>query len=681
MPTIPRQTDFSMGEVDTNIYKLQSSDAYLRCAQSLKNFVVTTTRSVKPRKGTKQRFNVTSVGLNPNSSMFELLDKDGNYYLILASDLKFSIYLKSNDGSLSFIQAVTSPYDGTTIPYLDYTKDGDSLVFTHQDHQQARLYVSNYSPLTFAYELLNIYPLPSYDFNKINYGNYTVEITSGSTGYLNIKLTNPSGATGFTNAWVGGQILGPGSGSDIIQVSGYGIINTVTNSGNSTTFNVIVQEPFKTSDYPINGNKYVVTQPAFGPTVGYPAKVGYHGDRLIFANTRLLPYSYFASRPGQYLNFDIGTGQDDDAIVNTIGIANSGEILWINGGKQLEIYCSNVEIIITEDDSIGFVQSCSPRRQSSNGSSKKLKVVPYLNDSYFVSKTGKSIENFRLAGSVGMSYTSSSVSKQSQHLVKDPINACVIRGTEATQDNFIYFLNSDSTMISFQFSNEFQDGNALASMTPFAFQPNVSLIDITSCGNSVYILKHYTNTDKYFIEELVEDCSDQDGNTVIKIDSCRNATMEDNGTINDLDEYEGTKINVIVERQNYGQFMVQNGTVIVPRVTNGSTVVVGWLFSRQIIPMYLTAGSGREMYLKKSYKIYVDYVNSLSFTINGRLVKYQNFFDIQRGIPIGPRSGTETVSVVGDYKMFSTFSIEQNSPFDMEIVGIAYQLVSSIVGG
>ena len=72
----------------------------------------------------------------------------------------------------------------------------------------------------------------------------------------------------------------------------------------------------------------------------------------------------------------------------------------------LEIYTSNHEFACPQDTNSALTPgSFSIRQQSAYGCSKTIKPISYINDSYYVSRTGTAIVNFHFTG-VGLSYES-----------------------------------------------------------------------------------------------------------------------------------------------------------------------------------------------------------------------------------------------------------------------------------
>lgn len=670
-----RQTRFSTGQVDTVTWKRTDIKAYLSAAQLLLNCEVGTTALVKKRKGSQYLLK-TNTWTDTNSQLYEFSDKNSVYYIIMGSPTAFAVFkIDPIDGHLTHYTDVSgTPYSSGELPQIDYTLDNDVLLLTHPAHAPARIYISDYTttPYTFTYQVLAISPYPSYDFGNINYSGFTAAFTYPSATTFQLVLTG-TGAGAFTTAWVGGVIIGFGPGD--LQPLGYGIITTVTPGVGTTTFVGNISSAFAiAANMPTSGSQYSVRQPVFSATLGWPSKVLFYQNRLWFGNTSALNNTIFGSRLNSPLNFDVGTGLDTDAIVYTIGQTNSGGIVALNGGKQLEIYTTNYEFAAPQEQNVGLTPGTfSIRQQSSNGSSTVCKPLTYLNDSYYITSSGNAIINFHFDG-IGQTYTSSNVSVASSALVKAPINRALLRGTPGSQDNFIYYLNPDNTLTAFQFANEAN----LAALTPIDFNtftnhaaPNLVVIkDIVSVNNQVYLLKYYTLTGVYGLEVFEE---------TIKMDGFQNLSIGMGGVVTGLTDFNGYTVQVVYSGQDYGSYLVSGGQITITNPPTSGTVQVGLLYDVQITPMYLFVDPIAADYFKKISAIYVDYYNSLNFFINGELVNYQSFAAIQAEQPLTPQTGTAIKYPVNGWNRDATFLIEQTAPFDLQITSIGYQITADLI--
>lgn len=668
------QAAFNAGEVDEIFWRRTDLPGYLRGAQELENMETTYTASIQKRRAT--RICNTTTHATALTQLYPFQDKFGNYYIILAYNERMDII---ETLTFTVIQTLTVPYSSFDIVNLDYDNNNDVLVLTHQLYPTARIYISDYTtdPYTFVYQVLDIYPQPGYDFGNINYNQFVVTISVTGT-VLTFTFSGLSGDPGFTSAWVGGIIIG--GGTSIESPLGYAIITAVgAYSMGSVAFTATVYQPFQTTNYIPIGNGYSVRQPVFTAALGYPAVVSFYQNRLFLGNTTSLQDVVFGSRINAFTNFDIGVGGDVDALIYNIGKSDTGGIIAFNPGKQLEIYTRNYEFVCPQEQSVGLTPATfSIRQQSANGSNGVMKPVSYLNDTYYAAKAGSSIINFHFNG-VGLAYTSTNVSIASSHLVKNPINRALQRSIAGAQNSYIYFLNQDRTVTSFQFVTEFKDGAVpVAAMTPITNDPNVTIIDILGMNDQVYFLKYYTLSNVYVID--VFDDQIYSRNNQIFLDTIIVSTMASNGVVNGLGNFNGYVVTVVFQGQDFGNYLVEGGQVAVlnPDGYSGD-VLVGIPFAVNIVTMAEFAGEQATDAYKLNTRLSVDYYNSLDFYVNGIQVTYQTFKDIQNNLPISTKTGVVRQGVSGGWEQYRHEYIMQDSPFNLQISRISYQIAAALV--
>ena len=106
--------------------------------------------------------------------------------------------------------------------------------------------------------------------------------------------------------------------------------------------------------------------------------------------------------------------------------------------------------------------------------------------------------------------------------------------------------------------------------------------------------------------------------------------------------------------------------------------MIGLLYDVEIKPMYFFDAPAASPFKKQVTRIYVDYYNSIDFSINGNLVPYQNF-PLFNGKPLVPQTDTAIVAPFSGWNRFETLSITQTSPFDLQILSIGYQVSSAVI--
>jgi hypothetical protein len=666
------QSAFNAGEVDEILWRRTDLPGYLRGAKLLENMETTYTASIRKRRG--RLFCMLTENAETLSQLYPFQDKYGQYYIILAYNEAMDIINLSN---FTVVATIVTPYESADIVNLDYDYNNDVITFTHADYPPARIYVTAYSPApAFAYQVLDIYPQPAFDFNNINYNQFTVVL--GVVGnVLTFQFTGLGADPGFTSAWVGGLIIG--GGTTIEEPLGYAIITNVLYSSGTTTFTATVYVPFQTTGYITLGNGYSIRQPVFTAALGYPAVVSYYQNRLFFGNTQSLKDVVFGSRVNAFTNFDTGTGSDVDALIYTIGKSDTGGIVAINPGKQLEIYTQNYEFVCPQEQSVGLTPATfSIRQQSSTGSNGVMKPISYLNDTYYASKAGSSIINFHFNG-VGLSYTSTNVSIASQHLVKNPINRALQRSTASSQNSYIYFLNEDRSLTSFQFTTEFKDGAVpVGALTPVVSPDGIVTIDIIGINDQVYFLNFYENTATYQLEVFTDQVFSNTNQ--LFLDNMMQKNIDSTGLITGLTDYNGYTFSITYNGQDFGNFEVIDGDI---QVTDdrlfSQTAYIGLPYSVNIELMDYFAGPDMTDALKLVTRLYVDYYSAIDFQVNGIRVPYQTYEDIQNNVPITPQTGTWAQGVEGGWQRDNNAVITQNSPFDIQISAVRYQIAAALI--
>src|SRR5690606_22363848 len=87
---------------------------------------------------------------------------------------------------------------------------------------------------------------------------------------------------------------------------------------------------------------------AFSSVRGYPITVAFHQDRLVIGS-RDLPNRLWFSQSGDLFNFNLGAGEDDEAIEFAILSDQVNAIRGIFSGRHLQVFTSGAEWMVTGD--------------------------------------------------------------------------------------------------------------------------------------------------------------------------------------------------------------------------------------------------------------------------------------------------------------------------------------------
>ena len=79
---------------------------------------------------------------------------------------------------------------------------------------------------------------------------------------------------------------------------------------------------------------------------GFARTVIFHDQRLIFGGTRDLPNNIFMSKTGEFFDFEVGTGLDDEGINLEISENQVSEIKALTSLRHLTVFTSEQELYI-----------------------------------------------------------------------------------------------------------------------------------------------------------------------------------------------------------------------------------------------------------------------------------------------------------------------------------------------
>ena len=320
---------------------------------------------------------------------------------------------------------------------------------------------------------------PQHDFTRNGYIQSTFSMTLATPLTGNIPITAP-GATGPTltittlvttpefqgfgytggtdNHYVGGivQGLGPLSNTTVggvtvlsTSVLGVAIIESVTSN---TAVNLRVISPFDESfRNGVLGTQIVLTEPAVsGPDLpfpgrGWPRCTVFYENRLLFAGTKNLPQSIFMSRIGNFQDFNVGTGEADDAISYTIASGAEDEIINLVSGRSLEIFTTTSEFAAPVWSESGMTPTTvTIRRQTSIGSANCIPSV-IDNMTAYTKRGGRGVLAFQSEVSGGNTFNSTDISALSTEMIDIPIHMTSYVENNAYDANVLLMINRGTT--------------------------------------------------------------------------------------------------------------------------------------------------------------------------------------------------------------------------------------------
>lgn len=671
-PPIPRiQSSFTQGEIGEKMIARTDFEGYYKAARKLRNVVVLPQGGIERRFGTYYADKINDIINDEDFKITVFEHKDSSIYIIIFVDSKILIYYDDDQGSITKVKTLNSPYTMTPLilPYISFCSIPDGLVIVHHNISPMRLkrtgshteWELNY--LTFLYK-------PTYDFAR-DYDNKNFHLYNGSGGVFT-KESNYLGYTCWfdctvdyftTDIYSGGKIEVYGGTLRILSKRNIRsvlcvIINRLnTRSDGELAFN---------SQQDIVGNLVFIATPAFSVFAGYPSKVCFYQGRIVFANTNTLPNVVFFSEinglHNNQLNFDDTSTTADASFYISANSNKSDPIRAIISQQAFFALTKSGEYATSlyVDKPITF-DNASLSLQSEEGS---VEIDPVIIDGklIYVEEGGNIIRAVTYSNDQ-QRFVSTNISLLVSHLINNPVGIAKYKNPNEIEGQFLFINNSNGELAILQI---IEDQKILAWTSA---STDGHFVNIASSGNNVYFItkRKVDGVNVYYLEKL---------DFEVLVDCAINIFNEDPSTeIVGLEHLNEMNVKVISNNNVVGEGVVHDGSLIINQKVGDC--IVGLNFIPEIIPMPLLNNPNvvSDPYSSKHINtIIIDYYKTKGLCVNGQLLPYIEFGEDSFNPDL--KTGFSKINILNGWDARQTISITQNNPYKMTIRAIAFYIDS-----
>ena len=398
---------------------------------------------------------------------------------------------------------------------------------------------------------------------------------------------------------------------------------------------------------------------------GWPISCTFHEGRLWFGGSRDRPATVWGSVVGDFFNFDFGRARDDEAIEAVLDTDQINAVTRVFSSRKLQVLTTGQHFYAPED-----ALTPSSRSFVSVNSQGSKTVRPALMDdvSVYPTRTGRALNQFRLVNEF-QPEEAVNIATLAPHLIRDVKKMAVSRGTEDTDANYIYILNTDGTMAVF---------NTLRSEDVQGFSrwdTAGEIQSITVSDDVLYMLVKRTWTDgittedRFYLEK--EDPSLTTDNAVVETNTHIVPWHFGENTVDTIldgwyRQEDVTMADIFANQENQFNYSVGE---------QRDTIEVGIPFETAIDTMPLTVElqNGPAISSKKRMRrAFLRVEDSIGVNVNGTDIA-DRVLDDNVFSPPEPFTGMREVRIRG-YSRDAVVSIRQNSPYPMTILSINVEL-------
>ena len=193
------------------------------------------------------------------------------------------------------------------------------------------------------------------------------------------------------------------------------------------------------------------TPPLNTATDNYPSVVTFFEQRLVFAATNNNPQTLWFSKNGEYLNFTLGTA-DNDALSYTIASNEVNAIRYLSATRVLTIGTSGGEYVLTATSDGPVTPTTTVIRKYSNYGTALAQPVQVADVTLFLQRGGRKVREFRYVGDVNLAgYQAPDMTILAEHIT---VGGLTQFSHQQEPDSVVWALRADGTLLGMTYRRE-----------------------------------------------------------------------------------------------------------------------------------------------------------------------------------------------------------------------------------
>ncbi len=440
------QSSFTIGEIDPLLRGRIDLNQYFASVDLAENVEFEPQGGFSRRPGL--RFLTDLTADNPSNGVmlipFEFSTTQN--FMIVASvqtasgTIRFRFYAAQtlltdiNGSGNSYLDYAVGTLKGATAIDMDrtyYTQSADTLIIVNENFAPFKI-VRGANNTTWTVSLVSP-AVPKQQF-------------TASTSTISQTLT-ASATSGNITLTAGGSAFSSSNVDQYVNVlNGFGRAK-ITAYTSATVVEATVEIPFFSTSAIGSGEWELESgyEDAWSNTRGWPRTCSFHEGRLYFGGSYSQPSTLFGSKVGNFFNFSVAEGLDDDAIIITLATDTVNAITGIRSGRDLQIFTEGGEFFIPQATLDPITPSNITVKAATNRGSK-YGILPQAIEggTLFIQRQGKAVREM-LFSDVELNYVANNISLLSSHMLVDPQRMALRSATDTTEGDLLMIVNGTNT--------------------------------------------------------------------------------------------------------------------------------------------------------------------------------------------------------------------------------------------
>ena len=567
----PALTSFTAGEISPRLEGRIGIEKYREGLAEMVNMVVMPQGGVTRRPGTEFLGEVADSAVKSRLIPFQF--KTSDTYILEFGDQTMRVYregLQVLDGSPKTITAITQASPGVVTSAAHGLSNGDE-VFVTGVVGMTELNGRNYIVANVTTDTFTLEDLFGNDIDTTGFGAYV----SGGTAEKIYEIASPYAEADLF------QLNYVQSADTMFIVHPSYDIRTLTRTGNAAW-------TFATAT--ISGTP----SPALSGANNRPSVVTFFEQRLVFANTNNNPQTLFFSKNGDYLNFAVGTA-DDDALIYTIASNDVNAIRYMSSTRVLTVGTTGGEYVVTATSDGPVTPTTTVIRKYSNYGTAPTQPVQVADVTLFLQRGGRKVREFRYIGDVNASaYQAPDMTILAEHITQGGI---VQFAYQQEPDSVIWCVRTDGTLLGMTYrreeevvawhkhviGGEFNGGNAVVE--------SIATLPTDTGEDELYMIVKRTigGVTKRYIELMKPFDFQADTRNAFFVDSGLSYSGAATSNLSGLHHLEGQEVQILVNGAVHPDKEIIDGAVDLN--FPAETAAIGYTYTSSLQTMRLESGS------------------------------------------------------------------------------------------
>lgn len=424
----PAFSAFTAGEISPRLEGQITLDRYRQGLSDLTNMVVMPHGGVQRRPGTEFLGEVKNSAIKTRLIPFQF--KTSDTYILEFGQETMRVYrngLQVLTGSAKTITGVTQANPGVVTASAHGYSDGEEIFI---DNIGGMTELNNRNFIV-ANATTNTFTLKDAFGNNIDTTSFTAYTSGGAVDKI-YEISTP-----YVEADLFGLRYAQSADTMYIVHPNYDI-RVLSRTGSAA---------WTLTTASITGTP----SPALSGANNRPSVVTFFEQRLVFGGSNNNPQTLWFSKSGDYLNFTIGTA-DNDALIYTIASSQVNAIRYLSSTRVLTVGTSGGEYVVTATNDGPVTPATTLIRKYSNYGTASTEPVQVADVTLFLQRGNRKIREFKYVGNINIdAYQAPDMSILAEHITAGGVSQFAY---QQEPDSIIWMVRGDGTLIGMTYRRE-----------------------------------------------------------------------------------------------------------------------------------------------------------------------------------------------------------------------------------